>query len=255
MRAVKWLAPLVVLAVVIGIWQLYCDIAHVPAISLPSPSEVASALWQHRSALWDGLRVTGGEILLGLLVGTVLTCLITPLIHFSHLARLALYPLLVGSQAIPVFLLAPVLVLWLGFGILPKMIVVGIVCFFPIVITTLAALDSVDLGMLKLLKTFDAGRWQVFRLVELPQALPGVLTGLKLAAVLAVIGAILAEQSGSSSGLGELLTITSQSLETAEAFAIVVVLCVFAIALFAVLTVLQTLLLPWANRPKPRQTK
>jgi putative hydroxymethylpyrimidine transport system permease protein len=253
MRVAKWLAPLVVVVVLLGIWQLYCDTAHTSDLLLPSPTQVASALWNYRSALASAIAVTGEEILLGLLAATLLACVIAPAIHFSPLARLAFYPLLVATQAIPVFLLAPVLVLWLGFGILPKLVVLGIVCFFPIVLTTLAALESVDVEMLKLLKTFDASRWQIFRLVELPSALPGVFTGLKLAAVFAVIGAILAEQSGSTSGLGEMLTIATGELNAAEAFAIVVVLCAFAIALFALLTVLQHRLLPWANRQKPRQ--
>lgn len=246
---VTWVAPLVLIAILLGAWQVYVDAAHVTAFVLPSPSEIASSLWTDRSALATGLSVTGKEIVLGILVAAAVACPLTAAIHFSLLARRALYPLLVGSQAIPVVLLAPVLVMWLGFGILPKLIVVGLVCFFPIVVTTLAALESVDPEMLKLLKTFDAGRSQIFRLVELPAALPGLFTGLKLAAVFSVIGAIFAEMSGTSSGLGLLLTTTLANSETAEAFATVFVLSAFAIALFALLTVAQRLLLPWAKSP------
>ncbi len=247
----RWLAPLILIALLLCAWQLYVDLAHVSEFLLPSPTEIASALWNDRSALAAGLRVTGEEILLGLVLATVLACICATAIHFSSWARLALYPLLVGSQAIPVALLAPVLVMWLGFGILPKLIVLGIVCFFPIVVTLSTALEAVDVELIKLMRTFDARRSQIFRLIELPAALPGLFTGLKLAAVLSVIGAILAETSGSSSGLGELLTSSIANLQTAEAFATVFVLSAFAILLFALLTLLQHRLLPWATRQKP----
>lgn len=250
--ALTWLAPLATVAVLLGAWQLYVDLGHITQFVLPSPSEIAAALWTDRAALAAGLRVTGEEIVLGIVVAAAVACPLTAAIHLWLPVRRALYPLLVASQAIPVVVLAPVLVMWLGFGILPKLIVIGLVCFFSIVVPTLAALESVDAELLKLLRTFDAGRGQIFRLVELPAALPGLFTGLRLAAVFSVIGAVFAEMSGTSSGLGLLLTTTIANSQTAEAFATVFVLSVFAIALFALLTVAQRLLLPWANREKTR---
>jgi ABC-type nitrate/sulfonate/bicarbonate transport system permease component len=146
-------------------------------------------------------------------------------------------------------MLAPILVLWLGFGLLPKVLVVALVSFFSIVVTTLAAFGAVDPDLLKLMRTFDATRWRTFRRVELPAALPGVFTGAKIAVIVAVIGAVFAEQSGANAGLGYLFEQSIPQLLTARAFATVVILSLFAIALFALLTLAERLMLPWAHRP------
>jgi ABC-type nitrate/sulfonate/bicarbonate transport system permease component len=143
-----------------------------------------------------------------------------------------------------------VLVLWLGFGILPKLVVVAVVSFFSIVVTTLAGLAAVDPDLIKLMRTFDASRGNTFRHVEFPSALPGLFTGAKIAVVVAVIGAVFAEWNGASSGLGFLFEQSIPQLLTARAYAAVVVLSVFAIALFALLTMAERLLLPWAFQPR-----
>ena len=243
-----WLAPVLALLALLGIWEVYVDSGAVSNLVLPAPHNVAQAMWNHRRALWHNLVITGVQILCGVALACVTALAVAMLTHFSLAARRALYPLLVGSQALPIVIVAPILILWLGFGLLPKLIVIGLVCFFPIVVTTLAALDAVGPDMLKLMATLDASRWQTFRRVELPAALPGLFTGAKLAAVFSVIGAVFAEQAGSNSGLGYLLTITLENLETAEAFAAVVLLCAFAVALFTLLTVIERRVLPWAYR-------
>jgi ABC-type nitrate/sulfonate/bicarbonate transport system permease component len=171
-------------------------------------------------------------------------------LHFSRTLRAAVYPLLIASQTIPIPMLAPVLVLWLGFGILPKLVVIALVSFFSIVVTTLGGLAAVDPGLIKLMRTFDASRGSTFRHVEFPSALPGLFTGAKIAVVVAVIGAVFAEQFGASSGLGFLFEQSIPQLLTARAYAAVVVLSVFAIALFALLTMAERLLLPWAFQPR-----
>jgi ABC-type nitrate/sulfonate/bicarbonate transport system permease component len=195
--------------------------------------------------------VTGEEIALGILLAALagLGCAIG--LHLSGVViRTVSYPLLIASQTIPIPMIAPVLVLWLGFGLLPKVIVVAIVSFFPIVVTTLAGFAAVDADMLKLMRTFDASRLATFRYVELPAALPGVFAGAKLAVVFAAIGAVFAEQAGSSAGLGYLFQQSIPQLLVSRAYAAVAVLSVFAIAMFAALTVAERLALPWAFRPR-----
>lgn len=250
MRRMLW--PLLALLAALAIWELYVDLAGIDSLVLPAPHAVAQALWLDRSTLWHDLVVTGGEILLGIALAGYVGFAAAVLIHLSSVARRALYPLLVASQAVPVVILAPILVLWLGFGLLPKLVVIALVCFFPIVVTTLAALETVDPELLKLLATFDATRARALRLVELPAALPGLCTGIKLATVLSVIGAVFAEQAGANSGLGFLLSVTVSNQEMAEAFAAVVVLCAFAIALFTLMTVIERRALPWAYRTQDR---
>jgi ABC-type nitrate/sulfonate/bicarbonate transport system permease component len=183
---------------------------------------------------------------LGILVAACGGLLLAVAVHFSRTLRQALYPLLIASQAVPIPMIAPLLVLWLNFGIAPKLVVIALVSFFPIVVTTLDGLASVDPDLLKLMQTFDAPRRRTFRYIELPSALPGVVTGTKIAVVVAVIGAVLAEWSGASSGLGYLFNHALPKFLMPRAYATVIVLCAFAVALFGLLTLAERLAVPWA---------
>jgi len=251
----RWLLPVLAILILLGIWELYVTLSGVDSLVLPSPHAVLSALIDDRGTLWDNLKPTAAEILCGIALAALIGVLSAVLLHFSGMARRALYPPLVASQAIPIVILAPLLVVWLGFGLLPKLIVIALVCFFPIVVTTLSGLQAVDPDLIKLLRTFDSSRRQTFWRVELPSALPGLFAGAKLAAVLSVVGAVFAEQAGSSSGLGNLLEVTVANLETAEAFATVFVLAAFAILLFALLTLAERRALPWVYRQRETPTR
>jgi putative hydroxymethylpyrimidine transport system permease protein len=241
--------PILALAVLLGAWELYVDLGGVDPLILPAPHAVARSLYDDRSLLWSNFLVTAEEVLLGIVLAAVAGFLFAVAIHFSRTLRSAFYPLLVASQAVPIPVLAPVLVFWLGFGILPKLVVIALVSFFSIVVTTLAGFASVDADLIKLMRTFDATRPRTFRHIELPTALPGVFTGARIAVTVAVIGAVLAEQAGSNSGLGYLLLQSIPQLLSARAVAAVVILSVFAIALFMLLTLAERRLLPWAYQP------
>ncbi len=251
----RWLLPGLAILMLLGIWEVYVDATGVNSLLLPAPHTVIRALIDDRATLWHNLKPTAIEMLCGIALAGVVGLLVAVLLHFSGVARHALYPPLVASQAIPVVILTPLLVLWLGFGLWPKLVVIALVCFFPIVVTTLSGLETVDPDLIKLLRTFGAGRWQTFWRVELPAALPALFTGGKLAAVFAVIGAVFAEQTGSNSGLGYLLNVTLANLETAEAFATVFVLAAFAIILFALLTLAERRALPWVHRQRETQPR
>lgn len=244
----QWRA-LVLLAVLLGIWELYVDAGGADPLILPAPHAIAQSLYDDRSLLWSNFLVTAQEILLGILVAAAAALVLASAMHFFVTVRRASYPLLIASQTVPIPMLAPVLVLWLGFGLLPKLVVIALVSFFSIVVTTLAGFAAVDPDLIKLMRTFDASRMRVFWSVELPSALPGVFTGAKIAVIVAVIGAVFAEQSGANSGLGYLFEQSIPQLLTARAYAAVVVLSVFAIALFVVLTLAERLALPWAYQP------
>jgi putative hydroxymethylpyrimidine transport system permease protein len=245
----------VLLAALLGVWELYVDSGGANSVILPAPHAIAASLYDDRGLLWSNFLVTAEEILLGIAVAAVAALLIASAMHFFITVRRASLPLLIASQTIPVPMLAPVLVLWLGFGLLPKVIVVALVSFFSIVVTTLAAFASVDPDLIKLMRTFDASRWRTFRHVEFPAALPGVFTGAKIAVIVAVIGAVFAEQSGANAGLGYLFEESIPQLLTARAFATVVILSLFAITLFALLTLAERLTLPWAHRPIGEPTR
>jgi putative hydroxymethylpyrimidine transport system permease protein len=249
-RRVRELAPpAVLLCALIGIWEVYVDLkGSTFSLILPAPHQVAKALYTDRSLLWSNFLVTAQEVLLGILVATVVGFMLAVAIHFSPTVRRAAYPLIIASQAIPVVILAPVLAFWLGFGLLPKLVVIALVSFFSIVVTTTAGLASVDPDLIKLMRTFDASRLRTFWHVELPAALPSVFTGAKIAVAVSVIGAVFAEWNGSNSGLGYLILQSLPQLLAARGVAAVVILSLFAIALFALLALAERLALPWAYR-------
>jgi NitT/TauT family transport system permease protein/putative hydroxymethylpyrimidine transport system permease protein len=250
----RYLPPALLLALLVGAWELYVDLGGVDSLILPSPHQVASALYNQRSLLWSSFLVTAREVALGILVAAVTGLVLAVAIHFSQAFRRAAYPLVIASQAVPVVLIAPILTFWLGFGIAPKLVVVALVSFFSIVITTLAGLESVDSDLIKLMRTFDAPRWRTFWHVELPSALPGVFTGAKIAVAVSVIGAVFAEWSGSNSGLGYLIVVSLPQLQDALAVAAVVVMSLFAIVLFGLLTAAERRALPWAYESRGEQS-
>ena len=253
-RRLRWIPALALVVLLIGLWEVYVDVGGVDPSVLPPPHDVAKSLYEDHALLWSNFLVTGKEVLLGIVIAAVagLGCAVA--MHFSATLRRALYPLLVASQAIPIVIIAPVLVFWLGFGILPKLVVVALVSFFSIVVTTMAGLAAVDSDLLKLMHTFDSPRTRTFRLVEFPSALPGVFTGTRIAVAVAVIGAVLAEQAGGSStgtsGLGFEILLSENQFLSARSVAAVVILSLFAIVLFALLTVAERLVLPWAYQPR-----
>ena len=240
---------LLALALLLGGWELYVDLGGADPLILPAPHAVARSLYEDRSLLWSNFLVTAQEIVLGILVAAAAALLLAIVMHRVRPLRAALYPLLVASQTIPIPMLAPVLVLWLGFGIGPKLVVIALVAFFPIVITTLSGFASVDPDLIKLMRTFGAPPRRTFGLVELPSALPELITGAKIAVVVSVIGALFAEQAGASSGLGYIFDQAIPQLLTARAYAAVVVMSAFAVALFCLLTLAERVLVPWAHRP------
>jgi len=241
------IVAVLIVAALLGAWELYTVLGNVDSFILPAPHEVASALWTDWDVLRPDLGTTLGEVLLGILLAVALGALFAAIVHLSPALRRALYPLLVSSQTIPVVIVAPLLIAWLGFGLAPKLAIIALVCFFPVTVTTLDGLASVDPALPKLMRTLGASRWQTFRRVEAPAALPSLFSGARIAVAVAVIGAVFAEQSGSSSGLGHLITLAIPQLETARAYAAVVLLALVAVVLFTILTVLERVLLPWAR--------
>lgn len=247
------LLPLLLVAVALGAWQiaaqwrLVADALSIEPFLIPAPSEIAEALWTDRGLLVDDAWVTLQEVVLGFGVALVAGLGFATVLHLSETMRRAFYPLLVGSQTVPIIVVAPILVVWFGFGIGPKLAIVALICFFPITVNTLDGLRSVDPDLIKLMRTLDAGRARIFLRAEAPSALPYVFSGAKIAVAVAVIGAVFGEWSGSSSGLGHLMLQASAQLETARMFAAVVVLSVFAVGLFALLSLLERRVAWWGR--------
>ena len=237
----------------LGAWELYVDLAGVEAQLLPAPHAIASALWQNRSLVGRNFAVTAEEVVLGLALALACGLTLAVAIHLLPPLRRAGYPLAVASQAVPVPVVGVLLVFWWGFGIFPKLLVIALICFFPVLVTTVDGLGAVDPEQPKLLRTLDASRWQAFRFAELPAALPAALSGARIALAVGVIGAFIAEtttpSSGAYPGLGREI-ITDINFQTPRAYAGTAVLVAFAIACFYALGAAERALAPWSIRPR-----
>jgi putative hydroxymethylpyrimidine transport system permease protein len=247
----RWLAPSLFLAALIGLWQLaastgaLADLLGLEDFLAPSPAEIASAIWENRSLLAENAWVTLQEILIGFACALVTGIAFAVAMHFSVLVRRATYPLMIASQTIPIIVVAPILVLWFGFGIVPKALVVVLVCFFPITVATVQGLGSVDPDATKLMRSLYASRWQIFRRLEAKAALPYLFTGIKIAIVVAPLGAVFGEWVGSSSGLGHQILQDNAQLEIARLFGAVFVLSAIGLALFGLTALAERRVVTW----------
>ncbi|HKI91909.1 MAG TPA: ABC transporter permease [Gaiellaceae bacterium] len=241
----RWWPPLALLAVAVGLWELVVRAEHVQDYLFPTPVEVARSLWDDRGLLTSATAVTVREILLGYLLAVGVGLALAVVLHWSAALRRALLPILVLSQTVPTVVLAPVLAILLGFGIGPKLVVVAIVCFFPIVVNAVDGLRSTDPELVRMMRTLDASRLSIFRRVEVPGALPSIFSGARIAATYAAVGAVFGEWSGSSSGLGFVMLQAQPELATARIFAALLVLSVLALALYALVSLAERVLVPW----------
>jgi putative hydroxymethylpyrimidine transport system permease protein len=240
-------AALIVLVGLAG-WEAIVRLGLVDELILPAPTQVADSLWTDRGLLAPDLATTTWEVVLGLAAAIAAGALLGVAMHVSPRARNALRPLVIGSQAVPVPVIAPLVVLVLGFGLAPKVLLVALVCFFPVAINLYDGLRDTDADARKLLRSLDATRWQTLRMLELPSALPAAFTGVKIAAAVAVIGAVFDEWSGSDSGLGHALLTANGQLATPRAFAATVLLFLLAVVLYGAFALLERRVVDWTPR-------
>jgi putative hydroxymethylpyrimidine transport system permease protein len=247
----RWAPPALVVVALIGAWQIAATTGaiagalHLEDFLVPAPSEIAESLWESRTLLAENGWVTLQEVVLGFACGLVAGLAFAVVLHLSETLRRAFYPLMVASQTVPIPVIAPILLVWLGFGIGPKLVIVALICFFPIAVNSLDGLRSVDPEATKMMRTLDASRWQILRRVEAPTAIPFSFSGAKIAVAIAVIGAVFGEWAGADSGLGFLIHQDIAQLETARAFASVAVLSAIAIALFGLLALAERRIVRW----------
>jgi putative hydroxymethylpyrimidine transport system permease protein len=242
------LAVLFIIAMLL-IWQLWIKIFDVPKYLFASPTGIVTALRNDWSRyLEPNLWPTLTEVLVGFGISIVAGVGLAIVLHLFTPLRRAVYPILIGSQTIPIVVLAPILVILLGYGLLPKVVIVALICFFPIVVNGLDGLRLVDDDFIRMMRTLDATRWSIFRKVEFPGALPSIFSGMRIAATFAAIGAIFGEWSGSSQGLGYLIQASTPNLQTARIFAAILLLTLIAMALFGLVSLLERIFCPWVSR-------
>jgi putative hydroxymethylpyrimidine transport system permease protein len=227
-------------------WEVIVRVGHVPEYLLPAPSQILADLKTDWVILWPAMWVTLREVLIGFVIATAAGVGLAVLLHLYGPLRRALYPLLIGSQTIPIVVLAPILVILLGYGILPKLVIVALICFFPIVVNGLDGLRAVDDDFIRMMYTLDATRWGIFRRIEFPGALPSFFSGMRIAATFASIGAVFGEWSGSNAGLGYVMLEATPNLLTSRIFAAILMLTVISLALFGLVSLLERIAVPWA---------
>jgi putative hydroxymethylpyrimidine transport system permease protein len=241
----RWWPPVALVLTGVGLWEVVVRLAHVPDYLFPAPSAVAASIGSDRRLLSDATLVTAREVVLGYLLAVAVALILALLLHFSTAIRRAMLPLLVLSQTVPTVVLAPILAILLGFGIEPKLVVVAIVCFFPIVVNAADGLRSTDRELVRMMHTLHGDRIAIFRRVELPGALPPIFSGLRIAATYAAVGAVFGEWAGSSSGLGFVMLQSQPSLDTPRIFACVLVLTMLALGLYGLVALAERLIVPW----------
>ncbi len=244
-RAVQRLLPAVFLLALLVVWEIASRVGDIPAYILPAPTAIAARLVRSWDLLWDATLITTSEVLVGFAIGVALGIALAIPIAYSPLVRSTLYPLIVASQAVPKIAIAPLLVLWLGFDIWPKIAVTALMVFFPVTVTAAEGFSSVDRNLLDLLRSVNAGPAQIFFRIRFPHALPHIFSGLKVGITLAVVGAVVGEWVGADSGLGYLLTYANTLLDSTLLFAALFLLIVLGVVLFVLVDTAERLLLPW----------
>lgn len=254
-RIKEILPPLLLIAAIILLWELLSTWFNVPDYLLPKPSRIIAVTWIRRATLWGHLLITMEEVLLGFVVGFIVGYGLALLMFFSTTLRRALNPIVVISQTVPVIALGPILVIWLGYNIWPKIIVVALIVFFPLTVNTFDGLVSCDQDLITLLKSMGANRWQIFAKVQQPNALPFITSASKVAITFSVIGAVVAEWIGSDRGLGAYILQTNAQIRTPEMFAAIFITSLLGIVMFFFAQTVETMVIPWQKGGKVKRSK
>jgi len=244
--ALRRLVPAVVFGLLVVVaWELATIVFDADERLFPAPTDVIAAFFADPAEILRNAAITLLEMVLGFVAGTMVGVALGILLTYSTTVRSAVYPWLIVSQTIPIPAVAAVLVIWFGFSLLPKVIVVALIVFFPVAVATADGLRSVDPEMVKLVRSFGAGKGRIFREVRIPVALPYVFTGAKVAATFSVLGAVFGEWVGARGGLGYLLLLENRAVNTDAVFAIIFTLSVLGVGFFGLIVLLERLTIPW----------
>lgn len=246
-RSQRWLTPGLSLAGLIALWQLVCSVFDVPTYLLPTPLDVFRKAISIRASLLEDTAITAIEAALGFVVGSAFGVTLGCLCGLSKIARLVIVPYAIALKTVPIIAIAPLLVIWFGTDVLPKAILAGLICFFPVLIGTVQGLTSPRTEELDLFRSMAATKWQEFRWLRWPSALPFVFAALRIAVVFAVIGAIVAEFAGADGGIGFKILLASFHVDTPAMFVHIVVSALLSMVLYALVAIAEPLTVPWTR--------
>ena len=250
MSYAKRAAPVLVLAAVLLFWEAAVRLFQIPLYVLPSPGEVLKALAAERGTLWNHSLVTVAEALLGMGISLVLAIILGIFMDAFPSLRQVIYPILVVTQTVPMIVLAPILIIYLGFGLTPKILTVVLMCFFPVAVSFTDGMAQLDPEYLHLARSFGAGTWTSYRLVKIPAAVPSLISGLKVAATYSISGAVVGEWLGSQKGLGYYLLRVKNSYMLDKVFACVVVIILLSLAMNGLIRVIAKVSMPYERNKR-----
>lgn len=241
----RWLWPSLLLVALGVAWEVAVNITDTPRWMLPPPSDIFRSFREDWRMLLDHTRATLVEVLLGFGIALVAGLAAGIAIDGSRIVERAIYPLLIASQTIPMVVLAPLFLIWFGYGLFPKVLITALVAFFPLAVNTVDGLRSTDREILSLLRSMGASGWERFRLAKVPSALPSIFSGARLAVTFSVIGAVFGELVGAREGLGYLMSRSAAQFETSRVFAAIFILALMGMGLFVLVSVIERIALPW----------
>lgn len=246
-RVVGWLLPLLTFVVIVLLWQLVVALFNIPAYVVPSPTQIPGAFSSNWAGILAATRSTLIESLLGFLIAAITAVPLALAITTVKILDKTLYPLLIVIQTIPKIALGPLFVIWFGFGLLPKVALVFLLTFFPILVSSATGFKALDVKLLYLMRSMGASRTQIVTKLRIPEALPQIFGGLEVGIVLSTTAALVAEFIGSNSGLGYLLLQSQGQLETPLVFAIIVIISAMGVVFAGALLLIKRMLMPWSR--------
>ena len=256
MTALAKLAPAATaFALLLLAWELYARLGGIAPTVLPAPSRVLAQAWENRAALAENTLPTIRATLAGFACSLVAAFVLSALVDFLAPLRRALFPLLIASQTLPLVAIAPLVVLWFGFGLLPKILLVALVTFFPMMVALVEGYAATSAEISQMLAAMGAGRWRIFWLARLPSALPYFFAGLRISITYAVVGAIFAEYAGAAKGLGIYMLSAKNSFRPDLVLAAVAVSSALTLALFGLAVLVQRLAMPWERAGRDRKAE
>ncbi|MGM0380149.1 MAG: ABC transporter permease [Bacillota bacterium] len=240
--------PVIIFTLIIFvIWQFIVKTGIVDPYMLPAPTDVFKMIYMDFDNLSLHLLVTLKEASIGFVLSIFFAFILAMIMEFFPLIKKGLYPLLIVSQTVPIIVLAPLFGMWFGFGIMPKIIIVILVCFFPIVINLVDGIDSVDEELIHLVHSMGAGPFKTFRYIKIPYALQSMFSGIKISATYAIMGAVIGEWLGGSKGIGVYMLRVRHSFQLSKMFAAIFLIVILSISLFKLIDYLQFVLMPWTR--------
>ncbi|MBT2289953.1 ABC transporter permease [Paenibacillus albidus] len=240
--------PFVAVIFFLAVWQLAVSLFRIEAWILPSPSGIAREFTGNAAGIWTHTAATLRLTMIGFPIGTGVGLVVALLLHLLPWAKRAFYPLLILSQNVPSIALGPLLVIWFGFGLLPKIVLITLVCFFPVAVAAMGGLAQSDRVMMNYMKMAGASKWQIFTKLELPHSLPALFSGVKISATYAVMGAVVAEWIGADKGIGYYMLLQKSAYRTDRMFVAIVIIVLLSLVLFALIALLEKWLVRWKPR-------